>query len=230
MTELLAAAGTALWLGILTSISPCPLASNIAAVSYLSNHVASPRRVWVAGALYTLGRALTYVLVGVIVVSSILSVPSVSMFLQRELNRALGPVLILVGVFTLGWIHLPGFTIVRGPGWERRVARFGPYGAGLLGILFALSFCPMSAGLFFGSLLPLAMASHSRVLLPLLYGLGTGLPVAALALFISGGTRALSRGAEAVARAERVARPVSGVVFVLAGAYLVLAHWVGVLI
>ncbi len=226
MTELFAAAGTAFWLGILTSISPCPLASNIAAVSYISKHVTSPRRVSVAGALYSLGRALTYVLVGFIVVSSILSVPSVSMFLQREMNRALGPVLILVGVFTLGWVRLPGLSLAPGHGWERRVARFGPYGAGLLGILFALSFCPMSAGLFFGSLLPLAMASHSRLLLPLLYGLGTGLPVAALALFISGGTRALSRGVEAVARVERVARPVSGVVFVLTGAYLVLAHWV----
>jgi cytochrome c-type biogenesis protein len=228
VTELVAAAATALWLGILTSISPCPLASNIAAVSYISKQVGSARRVWISGALYSLGRALTYVLVGLVVVTSVLSLPSVSLFLQREMNRVLGPILVLVGLFTLGWLRLPGFSLTRSPRWEGAVARAGPYGAGLLGILFALSFCPVSAGLFFGSLLPLAMASNSRVILPLLYGIGTGLPVAILALFLSGGAHALSRWFAAMQQVERFARPVSGIVFLAAGAYLVLAHWLNV--
>lgn len=228
MNELVTAAATALWLGILTSISPCPLASNVAAVSYISRHVGSPRRVWLAGALYSAGRALTYVGVGLVVVTSLLSLPSVSLFLQREMNRVLGPLLILVGLFTLGWLRLPGFSLAGMRSLEGTAARAGIYGAGLLGILFALSFCPVSAGLFFGSLLPLAVASKSRVLLPVLYGIGTGLPVAVLALFLSGGTHALSRGFAAMQRVERFARPISGVVFILAGLYLVLAHWLNI--
>jgi hypothetical protein len=150
------------------------------------------------------------------------------MFLQREMNRILGPLLLVIGLFTLGWLRLPGISVAGGLNWEAKVARSGPYGAGLLGILFALSFCPISAGLFFGSLLPLAMASHSRVILPLVYGLGTGLPVAILALFVTGGARALGRAFHAVTSFERFARPATGVVFIAAGIYLVLTHWFNV--
>ena len=92
MTELVAAIGTALWLGILTSISPCPLASNVAAISFVGRNVAKPGHVFVAGMLYSLGRALTYVLVGVLVVTSVLSLPSVSFFLQQKTTSLLrGP-------------------------------------------------------------------------------------------------------------------------------------------
>jgi cytochrome c biogenesis protein CcdA len=225
MSEWLAAAASALWLGILTSISPCPLASNVAAVSAIARHVDSPGRVWVSGALYSLGRAATYVAVGFIVVSSVLSAPAVSMFLQREMNRVLGPLLILVGLFLLLRLRLPGIPVVAGHDWLARAGRKGPWGAALLGVVFALSFCPVSAGLFFGSLLPLAVASRSPFLLPLLYGIGTGLPVVGAAIFLAGGTRALARGFEAMTRVERLARPVSGAVFILAGVYLTAAHW-----
>jgi len=225
MTGLFAAAGSALWLGILTSISPCPLASNIAAVSYISRQPGSPRRVWIAGALYSLGRALAYVGIGFIVVSSLLSVPALSMFLQKEMNRILGPLLLAIGIFTMGWLRLPAISLVNTPAWDKRMAQAGIGSAGLLGILFALSFCPVSAGLYFGSLLPLAMASDSRFLLPLLYGIGTALPVMILALLICSGTLALSRGFETLTRIERIARPATGLVFIIAGIYLVLTHW-----
>lgn len=225
MSEWLAAAASALWLGILTSISPCPLASNVAAVSAIARHVDSPGRVWASGALYSLGRAATYVAVGFIVVSSVLSAPAVSMFLQREMNRVLGPLLIVVGLFLVLRLRLPGIPVFAGHDWLARTGRKGPWGAALLGVVFALSFCPVSAGLFFGSLLPLAVASRSPFLLPLLYGIGTGLPVVAAAIFLAGGTRALARGFEAMTRVERLARPVSGAVFILAGVYLTATHW-----
>lgn len=225
MSEPFVAAGTALWLGVLTSISPCPLASNIAAVSFIAKHMHSPGQVWASGALYSAGRALSYVLVGVVVVTSVLSVPAVSMFLQRDMNRVLGPLLIAMGILMFGWLRLPSVRFVRAERWEARVGQSGPLGSGLLGVVFALSFCPVSAGLFFGSLLPLAMASHSRILLPVLYGIGTGLPVAVVALCISGSTRALSRSFAVLTRVEHFARPATGLVFLLAGGYLVLTHW-----
>ena len=198
MTELLAGIGSAIWLGILTSISPCPLASNVAAVSYLGRQAAKPRRVLLAGLAYSAGRALTYVFVGWLVVASILSVPGVSYFLQQRMNQVLGPLLVLIGVGIIGWlpVRLPatGF----GDEWRERVAARGILGAAALGILFALSFCPVSAGLFFGGLIPLAAA------------------------------RGVAVAFHALSRFEPVARVVTAVIFIGAGAYLILTHWFGV--
>jgi cytochrome c-type biogenesis protein len=227
MTALAVALGTALWLGILTSISPCPLASNVAAISYIGRSVGSPRRVLAAGLLYSLGRALTYVLVGVIVVSSLLSVPAVSFFLQERMNQVLGPLLIVAGVLILGWIRLPLPSWSVGQAAGERTARSGLAGAGLLGVLFALSFCPVSAGLFFGALIPLAANAQSRVLLPAVYGIGTGLPVVAFAVLLALGAQWIGRAFSALTKIERAARPVTGIIFILAGLYLTLVHVFG---
>jgi len=228
MTALFVAIGTAFWLGILTSISPCPLASNIAAISFVGRSVGSPRRVLLAGLLYSLGRALTYVLVGVLVVSSVLSLPSVSFFLQKRMNQILGPLLVVIGIGMLGWLRLrlPSWNV--GQSIRERTARSGLAGAGLLGVLFALSFCPVSAGLFFGALIPLAVNAHSRVLLPAVYGLGTGLPVVAFAVLMVLGAQGLGRAFNALTKVERAARPITGAIFILAGLYLTVTHIFGV--
>jgi hypothetical protein len=227
MTESLLAAGSALWLGILTSISPCPLASNIAAVSYVGRRVGAPHRVLLAGIAYSLGRALTYVVVAAVVVASLLSVPAVSFFLQQRMNQVLGPLLIVAGLVMLGWLRVPWLGS-RGVGaLEQRLAGAGILGAGGLGILFALSFCPVSAGLFFGGLLPLATGTGSRFVLPAIYGIGTGLPVVAVAGLLALGVGGIGRMFDVLTRFERVATRVTGGVFVLAGVYLVLTHIVG---
>jgi cytochrome c-type biogenesis protein len=228
MTEMLAGLASALWLGILTSISPCPLASNVAAVSYVGRHAENPRRVLLAGLVYSAGRALTYVLIGSLVVASVLSVPNVSFFLQQRMNQILGPLLVLIGAGILGWIpvRLPGTGF--SDRLRERVAGRGLLGAGGLGILFALSFCPVSAGLFFGGLIPLAMSANSRVVLPAVYGVGTGLPVVVFAVLIALGAQGVARAFNALRGFERVARVVTGVIFIGAGAYLIATHLLGV--
>lgn len=225
--SLLLAAATALWLGILTSVSPCPLASNLAAVSFVAREVGSPRRVLLAGLAYSLGRALSYVLVGALIVASVLSIPGLSRFLQERMNQVLGPLLVLLGVALLGWLPLR----LPGGGWaeslQRRAAGAGVLGAGLLGMLFALSFCPVSAGLFFGGLVPLAASHGSRVLLPAIYGLGTGLPVVAVAVPMALGARWLGGALDRLTQVERAARPATGVVFIVAGLYIAATHLFG---
>jgi len=228
MIAFLAASASALWLGILTSISPCPLASNVAAVSFVGRRVGSPRAVLAAGLTYTLGRAATYVLVGALAVTSVLSIPSLSFFLQQRMNQVLGPLLILIGLGLLGWLP------VRPPaaGWseaiQRRAAGVGVIGPGLLGMLFALSFCPVSAGLFFGGLIPLAVSANSRLILPAVFGVGTGLPVVLFAILLAAGAQWVGRAFHVLTRIEQVARPGTGVVFILAGIYLTLSHLFGV--
>jgi cytochrome c biogenesis protein CcdA len=218
------AAGTALWLGILTSISPCPLATNIVAISFVGRRVGSPAGAFFSGLLYTLGRSLTYLVLGVLLVGSLLSVPQVSLVLQRVMAKALGPLLILVGMVLLDLlrVNLPA----RGLGarMQARVERWGAWGALVLGILFALSFCPLSAALFFGSLIPLAIQNGSRVLLPSLYGVGTALPVFAFALLIALGARSLAAVFDRLTQVERWARRVTGVVFIGVGIYFSLAY------
>lgn len=219
MDSIWLAAGSALWLGILTSISPCPLATNIAAVSYVGRQVGSTRAVLLAGGLYTAGRTLTYVTLGAAAVWSLMSMVSVSSFLQGSFSRLLGPLLIAVGLLLLGILKLN----ISGGGvsekLQQRVDRWGVWGAGLLGIVFALSFCPVSAGLFFGSLVPMAANHESPLLLPILYGIGTALPVAVFSILLAAGAGWLGRALDKVQSFELWARRVTAVVFIGVGIY-----------
>ena len=224
MDGTIVAAGTAFWLGVLTSISPCPLTTNIAAISYVSKGLGAPRRVFVTGALYTIGRVLSYVALAALLVASVLSIPQISNFLQMHMNRLLGPVLILVGMFLLGLIQFHFSASVQGGSLEKKLQGWGLWGAALLGMLFALSFCPVSAALFFGSLVPLALQHQSSLSLPALYGIGTGLPVLAFAILIAAGAKSVSKAFNRLALVERWARPATGVVFVGVGIYFCLAY------
>lgn len=228
MTEWLVGVGSAVWLGILTSISPCPLATNITAISFVGQRVAKPLSVLCAGLLYTVGRAITYAVLGALLVSSLLSAPGLSLTLQRVMNQLLGPILILVGMILLELLRFN----LRGRGvserMQRRVERWGIWGALLLGILFSLAFCPLSATLFFGSLVPLAIKSGSRVVLPSLYGAGTALPVIAFALLIALGAHSIGKAFDRLKHIEFWARRVTGAVFIGVGFYLSLVHIYGV--
>jgi cytochrome c biogenesis protein CcdA len=157
MGTLLLAAGTALWLGILTSISPCPLSTNIAAVSYVGRRVGSSGAVLLSGVLYTAGRSLAYMVLGAASVWSLMSMVTVSSFLQGTFSRLLGPILIVLGMLLLGIFELKLPSVGVSDELQERVDRAGLWGAGILGLVFALAFCPVSAGLFFGGLVPMAV-------------------------------------------------------------------------
>jgi len=224
--SLLAGSVTAVWLGILTSISPCPLAANIVAISFIGRQVGKTGNVLLAGLFYTLGRALTYIALAVLIVASLLSMPELSMFLQEWMNRITGPLLVIVGLVLLEVINLSMF---RGRGisdsMKQKVERSGIWGAGLLGVVFALTFCPVSAALFFGSLIPLCLAgAGSKVLFPALYGLGTALPVIVFAFIIAFSAQSVGKAFNSLTKVELWARRITGIVFILAGIYLSLKH------
>ena len=166
MSAMLLAVASAFWLGVLTSISPCPLATNIAAISFVGRRVDSPRQVCMAGLLYTLGRMLVYTTLGILLTRTLLSAPLLSHRLQKGMNLAIGPILILVGMILLELISFNMSGKGVSESLQKRVERMGVWGAGLLGVLFALSFCPTSAALFFGTLLTLAVKQQSGILIP----------------------------------------------------------------
>ena len=223
MGDWLLGAASALWLGILTSVSPCPLATNITAISYVGRRIKSPQQVFLAGLLYTFGRSLTYAVLGILLVSSILSMPVASNVLQKYMNQLLGPILILAGMFLR--INPPGFGI--GERMQQRIESWGIWGSAALGVIFALSFCPVSAALFFGSLVPLAINDGSGVLLPSLYGVGTGLPVLIFSVAIALGARAVGKAFDTLASIERWARRGTGVIFIIVGIYYSLTYIFG---
>lgn len=209
--------GTALWLGILTSISPCPLATNIAAISFIGKQVGNTRQVVLSGLIYTAGRMLAYLLVGIVVVFGILSIPGIANFLQEYMNKILGPLLIVVGIFLLGLIKMIWSTATGSEWVQNRAEKNGIWGAGLLGIVFALSFCPVSAALFFGSLIPLAVGVGSTIVYPTIYGIGTGLPVIVFAFLLAFGTQTIGKAYNRLKLFEFWARRITGVTFIIVG-------------
>jgi len=212
---------SALWFGILTSISPCPMATNIAAISFIGKKVGNTKAVIVAGLFYTFGRMFAYLAVSVVIVYSLLSIPELARFLQKYLNIILGPLLIIVGLFLLEIIKM---NFGRGMSFSQKfqdsAQKKGIWGAAMLGFFFALSFCPVSAGLFFGSLIPLSLKYETSVLLPLIYGIGTALPVLAFALVIGISANYVGKIYNKLAKFEYWARRITGVIFILVGFYM----------
>ena len=214
----------ALWLGVLTSISPCPLASNIAAVSFIIKGVDRTAYVLSSGVLYTLGRVIGYTVLGILIASSLLSIPQTSYFLQNYMNKLLGPILIITGLFLLEIFQLSFLGFSFSEKVTGRLNNLGMWGSLPLGMLFALSFCPISAALFFGSLIPLSVKNNSLVFFPAMYGIGTGLPVLLVAILLAAGIKNIGSIFKKITRFEYWMRKTTGVIFILVGIYYVLTH------
>ncbi len=228
MDGMIPAALAAAWLGFLTSISPCPLAANIAAVSFVGRKVGSIRAVLAAGFLYTLGRSLTYMLLGALLVGGMMGAPEVSHVLQKYMNLLMGPLLIVVAMVLLDLLKLPASGSGLGASVQKRIERLGTAGALVLGVVFALSFCPTSAALFFGSLLPLAVKFESGVILPAVFGIATGLPVLIFAFMLAFSANLVGTAYHRLAGFEVWAQKITGVVFLIVGIGMTVAVTLGV--
>ena len=227
--ELWAAAVTALWTGVITSVSPCPLATNIAALTYISKHSGSHRLAVLGhGLLYALGRALAYVIIGFLLVKSLLSAPSFSFFMQKYGGQALSPILVLAGMYMLDMFG-KGFEGFNFFNLSKFKARAGWLSSLAMGGMFALAFCPISAALYFGVIIPLAAARSAPLSLPLLYGLGTALPVVAIALALDFGFKRISAVTGLAGKFEKYAKPATAWVFIAAGVYLGLKDIFGII-
>jgi cytochrome c biogenesis protein CcdA len=240
MTAYLLYAGAALYLGVLTSISPCPLATNIAAISYVGRRVGDSRAVMGAGFLYTLGRCLLYLGLAVLLASTAMSIPAVSRFLQKYMDLVLGPIFLLLGMFLVGLITTSLGGASMSEGMQKRVDAMGVWGAFLLGVLFAVSFCPTSAAWFFGLLalmmgseagaitvvlakvgisLPEASLPGSTFVLPVIYGVGTAVPVLLVAFLLAYSAKSIGKTYNILSKVEWWARQVTGWIFVILGVY-----------
>lgn len=210
---------SAFLLGILTSISPCPLATNITAIAYISREIKTIKNTLLNGLFYTLGRGISYTLLATLIYFGLSSF-QVSRIFQGWGDKVLGPVLIFIGLIMFGVIkiNISGHNakIEKLKEW---LAGKGYIGSLLLGVLFALAFCPYSGVLFFGALIPLVLKSAESLLLPPLFALGTGLPVIIFSFLIAFSMQKVSQAFKVVQKVEKVMRYAVASVFLIAGVY-----------
>ncbi|MHC1703282.1 MAG: aromatic aminobenezylarsenical efflux permease ArsG family transporter [Tenuifilaceae bacterium] len=213
---------SALLLGILTSISPCPLATNITAIAFISKDLENKKRVFYSGLIYTLGRAITYTAIGVIFFLGANQF-KVAGFLQKYGERIIGPILIIIGLFMLDLIkiNLP-FTNNLSDRIGNKAEKGSFWGVLLMGIAFALAFCPYSGVLYFGMLIPMTISSPSGLYLPFVFAIGTGLPVIIISYLIAYTVSGVGNFYNKLKTFEFWFRRVIAVVFIGAGIYYVI--------
>ncbi len=216
---------SAFWLGVLTAISPCPLAANISAISFIGRFVGNDRSVFISGILYILGRMFVYVALGTLITGGMFASSQLSLFLQKYFNEILGPVFILLGMTMVGMIGASFSLNISGTGkLQEKIQSKGIIFSFPLGIILALSFCPVSAGLFFGALIPLALKVNSSFLVPFVYGFGTALPVVFFAFIIAFGSELLGKVYSCLAKIELWFRYSAGIIFILVGIYYTITY------
>jgi len=211
----------ALALGLLTAIAPCPLATNVTATAYIAKTITNKKKVLLSGFLYTLGRVFSYTALGAIIYFGVSKFEVAKLF-QGNGEKYIGFVLIIIGLIMLDVIKL---NFIKGGNITDRLSdKFksqGLLGSFLLGALFALAFCPYSGALFFAMLIPMTLSSSAGLALPVVFSVGTGLPVILFAFVIAFSMEKLGSYFKAVTKIEKVMRLVAGLVFIITGLYYI---------
>lgn len=216
---------TAFVLGLMTAISPCPLATNISAIGFISRDIEDRKRVFINGLIYTAGRAFSYTALAVIIFLGA-SKLNVSLLFQGWGEKLLGPALVLIGLFMLDvfTLKLPGFSgITEKLGEKSKGSRWSTF---LLGVVFALAFCPYSGVLYFAMLIPMTVSSASGLYLPVVFAVATGLPVIVFAWLLAFAVGNVGKLYNRINVFERWFRRVVSVVFILVGLYYIFLFFI----
>ncbi len=216
---------TALVLGLMTAISPCPLATNITAVGFISKDIQNKNRVFLNGLFYTLGRAVSYTGIALIIFLGVDQF-KFSGFFQRYGEKFIGPLLILIGFFMLDVIKInfPGLSKLTSGMQEKKKWSF--WDATLLGMLFALAFCPYSGVLYFGMLIPITVSSASGLYLPIVFAIATGIPVIIFSWLLAYTLSGIGSVYNKIKIFELWFRRIIAVLFIIVGIYYILRVFV----
>ena len=207
-------------LGLLTAISPCPLATNITATAYIARTITNRRTVLLSGFLYTAGRMFSYTALSALIYFGASKFQVAKLF-QGNGEKYIGPLMILIGLIMLGVIRL-NFLFKGSSLTEKLSEKFkgkGLLGSFLLGLVFALAFCPYSGALFFAILMPMTISASEGLALPIVFSIGTGLPVIFFSFIIAFSMEKLGKYFKAIQKVEKVMRIIAGITFILTGLY-----------
>ncbi len=212
---------SALFLGLLTAISPCPLATNITATAFISKNITDKRKVFLSGVVYTLGRATSYTFIGIILYFGA-SKFNVASLLSQNGEKILGPLLLIIGLIMLNVIKLN--FLGRSNLQEKlsdKLKDKGMIGSYLIGIIFALAFCPYSGAMYFGVLIPMTITDASGLYLPIVFAIGTGLPVIFFTYLLAFTVGKLGKAFVKVQKFEIFMRKIIAFVFILTGLFYI---------
>jgi cytochrome c biogenesis protein CcdA len=214
---------SAFLLGLMTAVSPCPLATNISAVGFISKDLQNRKKVFYNGLLYTLGRVISYTVLGIIMIAILkqgASIYKVQKAVSTYGEMIIGPLLILIGIFMLGVIKF-NFSLTGGltSRMETKAGKGSAWNSVLLGIVFALAFCPYSGVLYFGGLIPLSVSSSAGYFLPMIFAVATGLPVIIFAWILAFSVSKMASVYNKVKAFEFWFRKVVAVIFLVVGIY-----------
>lgn len=216
---------SALILGLLTAISPCPLATNITAMGFISRDIKNRNRVFYNGLVYTFGRALSYTILAFILFVGAGEL-ELSWIFQQYGERFLGPLLIIIGLFMLGIVKL---NIPLPGNWSGRFRdkkKHNYLDVLLLGVIFALAFCPYSGVLYFGMLVPMTIQSTSGLILPVVFAIATGIPVIIFAWFLAYTVAGVGKFYNRISAFEFWFRRVIAALFIGVGIYYIVIIWI----
>lgn len=219
---------TAFVLGLLTAISPCPLATNITAVGYISKDIKTKNKVFRNGILYTLGRIVSYTVLGVVLIFILKSGSNfygVQKFIARHGEMIIGPMLLLIGLFILvgNKLNLPkfGFSTHQPEKYKEK----GGLGAFMLGVFFALAFCPTSGVFYFGMLIPMSATERGGYFLPAIFAFATALPVIIVAWIIAHGIAGVGKFYTSMQLFEKWFRIVVAMLFIVIGLFYTVRYF-----
>ena len=215
---------SASWLGLLCAVSPCPLAANVAAVGIIARNAANPRHVAWNALAYALGRVIAYVAIAAALVAGLASAPTLSHTLQKHMSVLVGPILIVIGAILFDLVPLPSLPPSgRFAKLRTRLSAGGPIGTFSFGVVLTLAFCPSSAALFFGGLIPLAVERNAPVLLSVVFGVAAVIPVVVIAFTVSFASKRTATMLDALATFERWSKRVTAAISLAVGLYLTIA-------
>jgi len=209
-------------LGLMTAISPCPLATNITATAFISKNISNKRKVFLSGLLYSLGRGFSYTTIGLVLYFGA-SKFHIARFFNQNGEKFLGPLLLIIGLIMLNIIK---FNFLGKSNFQEKLSdKFkdkGLLGSFLIGVIFSLAFCPYSGALFFGMLIPMTIVSLDGLYLPIVFAFGTGLPVILFTYLIAFTAGKVGIFYNSISKIEKIMRIFAGIVFIITGLYYIL--------
>jgi cytochrome c-type biogenesis protein len=210
----------AFFIGLLMTFSPCPLATNITAIAFISKKIGDSRHTLLVGTLYSLGRMAAYIGLTALIVYAGLNIQAISFFLQEYGEKLIGPFLVIMGILMLEIVDIP---LPGGHGWLQKLEMYlgekGYLGGFLLGVVFALALCPFSAVLFFGMLIPIALKTGDAIFVPAVFAIATALPVIIISLILVQGVNRVSGMMSTVQKMEKWIKWAVAAVFIGVGIY-----------
>jgi len=212
----------AFFIGLVMTFSPCPLATNITAIAFISKKIGDSRHTLLVGTLYALGRMVAYIGLTSLIVYAGLNIQSISLFLQEYGEKLIGPFLVIMGILMLEIVDIP---TIGGQGWLQKIELYlgekGYLGGFLLGVIFALALCPFAAVLFFGMLIPIALKTGDAIFVPAVFGIATALPVIIISIVLVSGVNRVSGMMTAVQKNEKWIKWAVAAVFIIVGVYYI---------